>query len=357
MKKTKFPVFETKIKGVSQTFDLTDIKEREKYFQAKAGEEIKKLKNYLVDNTFIAYLLAKKNAGKGTYTRLFIEIFGEERAAHISIGDIVRTVHQEMGDEKKKKELFEFLKRNYRGYISVEEAIKALLSRDTKSLLPTEFILALVKREIDRMERKALFVDGFPRDLDQVSYSLFFRDLIDYREDPDFFILIDVPEAVIDERLKNRVVCPICQTPRNLKTLATKSVGYDQKTKQFFLRCDNPKCKGKRMLAKEGDELGIEAVRDRLTLDERLMKQAFSLHGVGKVLLRNAVPVKLKDRYVDDYEITPEYSYKWDSKTKKVKVIEKPWIVKDDEGVPSYSLLAPPVVVSMIKQIVEVLDL
>jgi len=38
-------------------------------------------------------------------------------------------------------------------------------------------------------------------------------------------------------------------------------------------------------------------------------------------------------------------------------VIEKPWIVKDDEGVPSYSLLAPPVVVSMIKQIVEVLDL
>jgi len=42
-----------------------------------------------------------------------------------------------------------------------------------KTLLPTELILALVKREIAKRPRKTLFIDGFPRDMDQVSYSLF----------------------------------------------------------------------------------------------------------------------------------------------------------------------------------------
>jgi hypothetical protein len=40
-----------------------------------------------------------------------------------------------------------------------------------------------------------------------------------------------------------------------------------------------------------------------------------------------------------------------------VNVICEPWIVKDDEGVPSYSLLAPPVAVSFIQQTVKVLGL
>ncbi|GAH66819.1 unnamed protein product, partial [marine sediment metagenome] len=39
------------------------------------------------------------------------------------------------------------------------------------------------------------------------------------------------------------------------------------------------------------------------------------------------------------------------------KIIEKPWQILDDRGIPSYSLLPPPVVVSLIKQIAEVLSL
>jgi len=38
-------------------------------------------------------------------------------------------------------------------------------------------------------------------------------------------------------------------------------------------------------------------------------------------------------------------------------VIEKPWVVKDDDGVPSYSLLPQAVAVSLIKQMVSVLGL
>jgi len=357
MKDFQFPIFKTKIEDPTRKFNLTNPEEIREYFELKAGLEIKKLRDYLKNNTFIAYLLGKKNSGKGTYSKIFSGIVDKERVAHVSIGDVVRQAHQEILDKDKREELINWLSQNYRGYISIEKAIEALLSRNTETLLPTEFTLALVKREIDKMERKALFIDGFPRDLDQVSYSLFFRDLIDYRADPDFFILIDVPKRVIDERMKFRVVCPNCQTPRNLKLYPAKEVKYDEKNKQFFFICDNPACKKIKMVSKEGDEAGIEPIKARLEKDERLIKQAFSLHGIPKILLRNSVPAEVAKEYVDDYEITPEYSYKWREEAKRVEIIEKPWIFSDDEGVSSYSLLPPPVVLSLVKQMVEVLHL
>jgi adenylate kinase family enzyme len=352
----EFPIVKTIIDGPAKTFDLSDPSSRNEYFEIKAGADIKKLKKYLKDNTFIAYLLGKKNSGKGTFTKLLIEIFGEDKIGHISVGDIVRAAHIDLEDEGKKKELIKYLEKNYRGYISIDEAINVLLGRDTTGLLPTEFILALVKREIDKMPKKTLFIDGFPREMDQISYSLYFRDLINYRDDLDVFVAIDIPESVIDERMKSRVVCPKCKTPRSLKLFTTKEVGHDEKNKEFYLICDNPECDGARMGAKEGDNLGIEAIRDRLELDDKLIKKIIDLHGVPKVLLRNSVPVDKSKDHVEDYEVTPEYHYELDD-NKEVLIKEKPWTIKDDKGVASYSLLAPAVVVSLIKQLVEALGL
>ena len=357
MKDINFPIFKTKIDGCLQKFDLTDFNQRQVYFELKAGEEIKKLREYLKENTFIVYLLGKKNSGKGTYAKMFKEAVDKNRIEHFSIGDMVREFDEVVRDEKKKKELISFLEKNYRGFLPLAEIIKSLENRSTKTLLPTELILALIKKEIAKRGKKALFIDGFPRDLDQVSYSLFFRDLIDYREDPDIFVLIDVPEAVIDERIKYRVICPLCQTSRNLKLLLTKKVEYDKKQGKFYLVCDNSECGGARMVAKEGDELGIEPIRERLNKDGKLIKQTFSLYGIPKILLRNSVPIDKAKEFVDDYEITPKYVYKWNEREKKVAVEEKPWQVKDDNGIDSYSLMPPPVVVSLIKQITEVLNL
>jgi adenylate kinase family enzyme len=354
----EFPLFSTKVAGLDKTFDLADPAGRKDYFEAKAGEEIKKLENFFAEGkTFIAYFLGKKNAGKGTYTKLFAEIFGKDKIGHISVGDVVRDVHAAMEDEKEKAALLEYLKKNYRGYISPEDGINALLGRDQKTLLPNEFIMALVKREIDKIGKKALFLDGFPRNLDQVSYSLFFKELIAYREDPDIFIAIDIPEAVIDERMKYRMVCPICHTPRNLKLLATKKVGFDEEKKEFYLMCDNPECDGARMGAKEGDNLGIESIRDRIELDGQLIDKVFALHGVPKILARNAVPVDRAAEFTDPYELTPEYYYTYDEATKTVTTHERPFTVKDDEGVEVYSFLAPPVVLSIIKQLAKTLGL
>lgn len=355
----EFPLMNIKVPGLDKKFDLADPAERKEYFEAKAGEEIAKLKNYFDEGkTFITYLLGKKNAGKGTYTKLLAEVFGKDKIGHISVGDIVRDVHAAMEDETKKKELLDYLHKNYRGFLTPEKGIDALLGRDQKTLLPDEFILALVKREIDMMPKKSLFIDGLPRNMEQIAYSLFFKQLIDYREDPDIFGAIDIPEAVIDERMKYRVVCPKCHTPRNLKLLATKKVGWDEEKKEFYLICDDPECGGARMVAKEGDNAGIESIRDRLEMDDQLINKIFSsLHGVPKIYLRNAVPVDKAADYVDDYEITPGYSYELNPETKEVKVIESPYSVKDDEGVEVYSLLAPPVVVTLIKQLAKALNL
>jgi len=355
MKNIEFPIFKTKVEGVDKKFDMTDRASRKEYFEAKAGNEIERLREYLKENSFIVYMLGKKNSGKGTYAKMFKEIVDQDRVEHISMGDMVRDLDEVVADEEKLKIFTEELKQTYRGYLPLEDIIASMQSRSTKTLLPSELILALVKMKIAKQPKKALFIDGFPRQLDQVSYSLFFRDLIGYRDDPDAFILIDVPEKVIDERIKFRVVCPKCQTSRSLKLLTTKKVIHNAEKDEFELLCDNEECSEEVLAPKEGDELGIEPIRERLKIDEDLIEKAFSLHGVPKVLLRNSVPVSEAEEYVDSYETTPEFSYELDGDT--VKTIEKPYEVEDDSGVMSFSLMPPAVVLSMIKQLVEVLGI
>ncbi|MFA5228729.1 MAG: nucleoside monophosphate kinase [Candidatus Paceibacterota bacterium] len=345
-----FPIEKTKMGG-DRKFNLSDPKEREEYFQLKCGVEVEKLKEYLNNgHTFIAYLLGKKNSGKGTYSKMFSEVIGGDKIEHLSVGDMVRAIDEEMQDPQKKAELVEFLEKNYRGFYALEDIIKSLEDRDTKSLLPDEIILVLVKREITKRKGKVILLDGFPRNLDQVSFSLFFRDLVDYRDDPDVFVLIDVPMNIINERIKWRRICPKCNASRSLRLLPTSKIGHDEEG--FYLICDEKNCDGGKMVMKEGDEKGIEPIKERLLMDEEIIKKAYSLYGVPKVLLRNAIPADIARDYVDDYEMTPGYSF--ETVNGEIKTIEEPWIVADDSGVQCVSLQAAPVVVSMIKQLVEI---
>ncbi len=355
MKDLEFPLFKTKVKGVKEKFDLTDPQDREAYFELKAGLEIRKLRDYLKKNSFICYLLGKKNSGKGTYAKMLKEIVDKNKIEHISIGDMVRSFDEVVNNKKKLAGFIKSLENNYRGYLSLDDIVKSMQSRSTKTLLPSELILALVKMKIAEAPKKALFIDGFPREMDQISYSLFFRDLVGYRDDSDVFCLIDVPESVIDARIKSRVICPKCQTSRGLKLLPTKEIDYDKEENKFHLLCDNSECGGVRLVPKEGDSAGIGPIKKRLQIDEELMRKAFSLYGMPKVLLRNAVPVAKAEEYIDDYEVTPEFDYKFENNA--VKTTQKPWQVKDDSGEPCYSLMPPAVVVSLIKQLVEALNI
>lgn len=357
MKRTDFPISKTKVAD-GKKFDLNDVAGRREYFEFKAGKEIEKIKKYLADGkTFVAYLLGKKNSGKGTYSKLFMEVIGEGKVSHIAVGDIVRDVHAGLSDTNKKRQLTDFLKKNYRGFHSVEEVDQIIEGRSQSTLVPTELILALLKYEISKRPRQAIFIDGFPRGLDQINYALFLKELLGYRDDPDFFVFISVPNSVIEARIKTRVICPICKTPRSIRLAITSEIGYDEKNKEFYLICDNPKCNKARMVPKEGDELGIEPIRERLETDDKIFNQLLGLHGVPKVYLRNSVPVDRAKEHVDDYEITPAYGFELDPVSRKAKVTESPWVVKDDDGADSYSLLPAAVAVGLIKQIVEVLKL
>lgn len=357
MEQFNYPIFKTKVDGKTQTFALEDPAERKKYFEYKAGEEIEKIREFLRHGSFLAFLLGPKNSGKGTYSKLFSDAIGADKIYHLSVGDVVRNVHEKVKSEEEKKSLREFLDANYRGSISVDDAMKALFERDTKTLLPDEFILALLKREMKNSGNKAIFVDGFPRNLDQVSYSIYFRSLMDYQDNPDFFVFIDVPENIIGERIKARVICPKCNVPRSLKLLKTKEVGYDEAKKEFYLICDNPECGGARMVPKEGDEFGIEPIRARIDMDKKVMRMLMDMHGISKIYLRNAVPVNVAKDYIDDYEITPMYRYERDEKTSKISTFTVPWTVNDDSGEPSYSLLPAAVVTGLLKQISSALGL
>src|SRR3989344_2741491 len=324
-----FKPLNTKTEGVTRRFDLADPEERKEYFSAKAGGAIEDIKKYLAKGTFVAYLLGKKNSGKGTYTKLFMEVVGSDKAAHVSVGDVVRSeekIFQDSEREKEKEEVIKFPTSHYRGFIPLSEAISALESRSQEKLLPSELILSLLKMELDKQAGKAVF--------------------------------INIPESVIDERIKYRVVCPSCQTPRNTRLFATKEVGYNAEKEEFYLKCDNPDCKdkGARMVGKEGDSAGIESIRGRLDKDDAVMDKAVGLEGVPKVFLRNSIPAGTAKENVDNYEITPAYSYKLGSDDKSVEVVEDSWVIKDDDGVDSYSLLAPPVAVSLFRQIADILN-
>lgn len=353
-----FPIFKTKIDGKNEKFNLNDPAERKKYFELKAGPEIKKIKEYLDSGkAFVGFLLGKKNSGKGTYSKLFLEALGTDKVNHISVGDIVRDVHSGLTDETKKKELTEFLEKNYRGFHTVEEIASLIEGRSQSALISTELIIALLRYEVSRRPRQAMFLDGFPRGLDQISYSMFLKNILGYPEEPDFLVFINLPNTIIEERIKYRVICPICKVPRNLKLLATSEAGYDVGNNSFYLMCDNPGCNKARMVPKEGDELGIEPIRARLETDEQIMSQLLNLTGVPKVYLRNAIPADKAKELVDDYEVTPAYSYELDKESGKTKILESPWIINDDEGAPSNSLLPAAVAISMIKQIAQVLGL
>ncbi|MFA7201671.1 MAG: nucleoside monophosphate kinase [Candidatus Paceibacterota bacterium] len=354
MKGVSFPLFKTKLDVESERFNLEDPAGRKEYFTLKAQSDVEKIREYLDEgNTFLAILLGKKNSGKGTYSKLFAEAVGKERVLHISVGDMVRELDTIVRDEEQQKELVVYLEKHYRSSVPLQEAFDAIKSRSTQFLLPTELILALLRRKIENIKGKAIFIDGFPRNLDQISYSLYFRQIMGFKDDPDFFVFIDVPESIIDERMKYRVICPICHAPRNPRLLKTKDVGYDIETKEFYLMCDDPACNKARMIPKEGDSLGIEAIRDRIELDDTIMRSLLDMDGVSKIYLRNAYPVHEASTHLADYEITPGYFYTWDETNQKVITDEKPWTALDENGIESYSLFPAPIVVSLLHQIAE----
>jgi len=334
-------------------YDLDKIQERRLYYNHKIGKEIEFLREYFEKQTFLAYWLAPKQAGKGTYMNGLKEIFGSDMFVHLSVGDLIRKAHKEFSEEGKLSEIYAYAKGSYRGDMHLDEAFDALVGRSTEGLVPTELVMIIIRRAIEKSPRKTLFLDGFPRSLDQVSYALYFRDLVNYRNDPDIFIMINAPLTVLDDRMKERRTCMKCGNSRNMVLLPTENVEYDKETDTYHLICDFPGCDGGRMVTKEGDHLGIEAIKDRTLTDIEVMKRARNLYGIPKVELYNSLEADKTFDYVDEYECTPSVTYSHD-KNGKVTLGKELWTL--DDGDDKYNSLLPAAVVTqLVKQLANVL--
>ncbi|MCL5010599.1 MAG: nucleoside monophosphate kinase [Patescibacteria group bacterium] len=351
------PYWATKVPGVDRQFDLTKREEEMAYYEAKAGKEIRELKKYFLENKATVYLIGPKNSGKGTYTKKFQEIFGAGFIDHISIGDLVRD-RDEVVQNPEKLEAF---KQELRlGGVAqseddIEEMVTALKSRDVKTLLPTKCVLALTELAISGTDRadKTLFIDGFPRDTGQLSNIQELRALINRRDDDDVLVIIDIPENVIDARIRDRRICPQCHESRNVRLLPTTKVGFDKATNEFFLICDNPNCSGPKMAAKEGDENGLGAQRERYEGDMALIASAMELDGVNRIVLQNSIPIGQAGKYADDYEITPGFYYEL-GENNEVVMTKKPWQFKNNQGFDVYSFMPAPVVLTLIRELYKI---
>lgn len=336
-------------------YDLDSVAQRREYYEEKVGAEIEFLRDYFREQTFLAYWMAPKQAGKGTYMNGMKEIFGTDIFTHLSVGDLVRAADKEFQEKGKMSEVFAYAKANYRGDLHLDEVFAALSGRTTQALIPTELVMVLLRMAIERAGKKTLFIDGFPRNLDQVSYSLYFRELINYRNDPDLFVLINAPITVLDERMKQRRTCLTCGNSRNMVLLPTKEAGYDKEKKEYYLICDLPGCTGGRMVTKEGDHLGMEPIKDRVLADIEVMKRARKLYGIPTLELYNSLDKDKALDYVDEYEITSACEYTHDEQG-NVTIHKKLWEVVDGEK-EYYSLLPPAVVIQLVKQLAKKLGM
>ncbi|HQG57970.1 MAG TPA: hypothetical protein PLX79_03285 [Candidatus Dojkabacteria bacterium] len=331
-------------------YDLFDPAQRQLYFNAKIGDQLTSLREYVKNNSFVAYFMAPKQAGKGTYTNMLTELLGKEYIENISVGDLVRDADIEYAENGKKSDLYAYFKKNYRGFVDVDKVFDSLGSRSSSNLLETDFILTLIKRKIDSIGRKTVFIDGFPRKADQVSYSLYFRDLINYRNDPDVFVLINLPLQIIDDRIKGRRVCPKCKLSKNITLNPTQVVKFD-KDNNPVLVCDNPECDGEILVEKEGDNLGIQAIKERIENDLDLTEMARKMYGIPRIELYNSIETSLGEKYANEYELTPVTTYSQD-KDGSVKRDSELYTC-NDHGKAYYSFVPGAMVAQLIKHLAD----
>ena len=123
--------------------------------------------------------LGPPGAGKGTQADKICERFS---IAHISTGDMLRKETRE----------------------GTELGLKAKAVMDAGGLVSDEIIIAMVEKRIQEPDcAKGFLLDGFPRTIAQA-------DALGGLTNIDMAVNIDVPDAVLVERISGRRMCPGC---------------------------------------------------------------------------------------------------------------------------------------------------
>lgn len=333
-----------------------DPKDVKKLFRDRLGEKFEKFVKFSGEKNFVAFFLAKKNAGKGTYAHLLMDLT-DGAIEHISVGDLYRDALRLAESEGGREELRKVFNAYYHGTETPETLLNILQAHEFKKSLPTHLVLSLLENAMVKKEGKSIIVDGFPRTLDQVEVAMQMKQDFEAKGRPALFVEINCPDSVLMERTAHRRACPNCADPKNVKLLLTDKIEYDDSTGEFHLVCDNPTCGNIRMLKKQGDDKGAQEVVERNRLMVELMSKIRDKAQEHHVAVRNAVPVDeahSQGHDMDDFTTAADLSY--DHTAKQVKRDFTHWKVKDDEGHESYSRWPEAVVVEMIEKMGEWID-
>ncbi len=328
------------------------------FYEERIGEHFSRFHQHIDDSGFVLFFLAKKSAGKGTYSKILHNVT-DGKVIHLSVGDLVRAAEKRALDPEQRQGFVDELREYYKGSDSIDDVVEKFVKEasDLSALLPTEMVMALIEKAVQDNQGKALIIDGFPRSLDQVNIAMKMQEDFEAKGLPSAFVEIDCPDDVLVQRQLHRVVCPECQTPRNVKVLLTEDIERDEDTGEYHLICDNKDCSRIRMKKKYANPTAddiekIKSVQDQVKeLIQHVREKAAHCH----LVVSNQVLVKDADKHDPD-DFTLEAEFDWDPESKQVIKNFKPWTVKDDEGNDAYSRWPDPVVADMIKVLTEWLD-
>ena len=130
-------------------------------------------------------IMGVQGCGKGTQARLLKEAFD---LVHISVGDIFRW--------------------NIQSHTKLGARVKRTMADG--QLVSDDIVEEVIKQRLDQHDWNYGFIlDGFPRNSRQAEFFLESYDI-------DAVLLIDVPDAVVQERILNRRLCSKCGLDYNL---------------------------------------------------------------------------------------------------------------------------------------------
>lgn len=185
--------------STTTTTSSTVTSEENKYSKRKSSKRY--LKNYMSMNSAINIKPSPKiiiagapAAGKGTQCEVITSNFG---VVHLSTGDILRSAVKQ----------------------GTDLGLKAKSYMDAGQLVPDELIISVVCERLkqDDCLRNGWLLDGFPRTRAQAE-ALAANDLI-----PDSFLLLDVPEDVLVDRVSGRRTDPVTGKIYHLTTSPPES--------------------------------------------------------------------------------------------------------------------------------------
>lgn len=331
----------------------TQKERREEFFQKRVGKKLKSLRDYLGKKEFVAFFLAKKQAGKGTYSKILTELMGD-RIVHVAVGDLVRDAEKKVKNKKDRTKFVKNLIKFYKGKETLDKICEEFVnqSKSTK-LLPTEMVMALVEQAVSNLKGKAVIIDGFPRSVAQVAMATKMQEDFEVRGLPSLFVEVNCPEEVLQARNVHRRICPICQEPKNIKLLLTDKIEYDEKNNEFHLICNRPECKGAKMASKQWADAGMKKLKHlQLEMDE-ILKEVREKKPHAHIVIHNSIPVNEAKESHNMTDFTEEAELSWDPTRKEVIKKFMPMIIKDDQGRDAYSRWPEPVVVELIDKLTE----